>query len=169
MAKKISFGLSVSEVDNAVKELRQYKSEITYKCQKFAERLAEEGVYIARVKIAEYDAIYTSELLESIHHEYGGSIQDGGKWIIYTGCEYAPFVEFGTGVVGSQNPHPDTSLANWKYDINDHGEAGWFYFNERDGKWHWTKGMQSRPFMFETGQDLRKIIVKVAKEVFGND
>jgi len=169
MSKKISFGLSVSEVDNAVKELRQYKSEITYKCQRFAERLAEEGVYIARVKIAEYNAIYTSELLDSINHEYGGSIQDGSKWIIYTGCEYAPFIEFGTGIVGSQNPHPDTSIANWKYDINEHGEAGWFYFNERDGKWHWTKGMQSRPFMFETGQELRKIIVKIAREVFGND
>jgi len=166
MSRKITFGLSVSEINNAIQELRKYQSEITYKCRKLAERLAEEGVYIARVKIAEYDAIYTGELLESIKHEYGGVIQDGAKWIIYTGCPWAPFVEFGTGIVGSQNPHPDTSLANWKYDINEHGEAGWWYFNERDGKWHWTKGMPSRPFLYETGQELRKVIQKVAKEVF---
>lgn len=168
MSKKISFTLSPSSINNAIQEIRKYQSEITYKCQKLAQRLAEEGVYIARVKIAEYDAIYTGELLESINSEYGGVIQDGGKWIIYTGCEYAPFVEFGTGIIGSQSPHPDTSLVNWKYDVNEHGEAGWFYFNERDGQWHWTKGMQSRPFMYETGQVLREIIQKVAKEVFSS-
>lgn len=168
MSKRISFGLSVSEINNAIKELRQYQAEITYKCQKLAERLAEEGVYIARLKIAEYDAIYTGELLASIKSEYGGVVQDGAKWIIYTGCEWAPFVEFGTGIVGSQNPHPDTSLVNWKYDINSHGEKGWFYFNSTDGKWHWTKGMPSRPFMFETGQELHKLVTKIAKEVFGS-
>jgi hypothetical protein len=167
MPKKISFGLSVSEVENAIKELRQYKSEITYKCQRFAERLAEEGVYIARVKIAEHNAIYTSELLDSIHHEYGGMIEYGGKWIIYTNCDYAPYVEFGTGIVAKQSgQHPLASLMNWKYDTNDRGEAGWHYFNEKDGQWHWTNGIQSRPFMFETGQDMRKIIPKIAKEIF---
>lgn len=168
MAKKITFGLSVSEVQNAIQEIRKYQSEITYKCQKLAQRLAEEGVYIARVKIAEYDAIYTAELLASIDYEYGSAVKNGSKWIIYTGCEYAPFVEFGTGIVGSESPHPDTSLANWKYDVNSHGEAGWSYFNDRDGQWHWTKGMESRPFMYETGRDLRMTIDKVAKEVFNS-
>lgn len=168
MSKKISFTLSPSSINNAIREIRKYQADITYKCQKLSQRLAEEGVYIARVKIAEYDAIYTSELLQSINHEYGGAVKDGGKWIIYTGCEYAPFVEFGSGIVGAENPHPDTSLVNWKYDINSHGEAGWSYYNDRDGQWHWTKGMQSRPFMYETGQDLRLIINKVAKEVFNS-
>jgi hypothetical protein len=166
MSKKINFTLSPSSIQSAIKEIQKYQSEITYKCQKLSQRLAEEGVFIARVKIAEYDAIYTSELLQSIKSEYGGVIQNGGKWIIYTGCDWAPFVEFGTGIVGSQNPHPDTSLVNWKYDINDHGDAGWSYY--KDGQWHRTKGMPSRPFMYETGRDLRLIITKVAKEVFNS-
>lgn len=168
MPKKITFGLSVREVNNAIKELRKYQSDIDYKCRLLAQKLAEQGVYIARLKIAEHDAIYTSELLASIQSEYGGVTQHGGKWIIYTGCDYAPFVEFGTGIIGSQSPHPIASLVNWKYDVNEHGESGWFYFNDRDGQWHWTRGMQSRPFMFETGQELRKIVVSVAREVFGN-
>jgi hypothetical protein len=168
MPKKITFGLSVHEVNNAINEIEKYKSDITYKCQLLAQKLAEQGVYIARLKIAEYDAIYTSELLGSIQSEYGGVIQHGGKWIIYTGCDYAPYVEFGTGLIGSQNPHPDASLVNWKYDVNEHGEKGWAYYNDRDGRWHWTKGMQSRPFMYETGQELRKLVVSVAKEVFGS-
>jgi hypothetical protein len=166
MPKKITFGLSPAEINNAIQEIRKYQSDIAYKCQKLAQRLAEEGVYIARLKIAEYDAIYTGELLESIKSEYGGVVQNGGKWIIYTGCDWAPFVEFGTGVVGSENPHPDASLVNWKYDINEHGEAGWSY--QKDGQWHWTKGMPSRPFMYETGRDLRLIVQKIAKEVFNS-
>lgn len=168
MSTRISFGLSVSEINSAVKELRQYQAEINRKCQFLAERLAEHGVFLAQLKITEYDAIYTTELLQSIKSEYGGIVQSGAKWIVYTNCPHAPYVEFGTGLAGSQNPHPDTSLANWKYDVNSHGESGWFYLNPIDGQWHWTKGMQSRPFMFETGQELHKLVSKIAKEVFGS-
>ena len=166
MPKKITFGLSSSEIQKAIQEIKQYQSELDYKCQKLAERLAEEGVAIARLKIAAYDAVFTGELLNSINSEFGGVIQHGSKWIIYTGCSWAPFVEFGTGVEGQKSPHPDTSIVGWKYDVNSHGEKGWAYF--KDSAWHWTKGMPSRPFMYETGQELRKIVVKIAKEVFGS-
>lgn len=166
MPKRITFGLSPTEIRSAIQDIKAYQSELESKCKKFAERLAEEGIKIAKLKVTEYDAIYTGELLGSINSEPGGMIQHGGKWIIYTGCEWAPFVEFGTGIAGQQSPHPDTSIVGWKYDINDHGEKGWYYF--KDGAWHWTKGMPSRPFMYETGRDLRKIIVEIAKEVFGS-
>lgn len=168
MAKKISFGLSPSEINRAIAELKQYKADLTYKTQLLAERLAEQGVFIARLKIAEYDAVDTTELLQSINYEPGGLIKDGSKWIVYTDCPHAAFVEFGTGLTGNQNPHPDTSLANWRYDVNEHGEAGWRYLNPIDGQWHWTKGMRSRPFMYETGQELEKMVKSIAKEVFGS-
>lgn len=147
-----------------IRELEKYKAELTYKTQLFVEKLAECGVEIARVKIADYDAIYTGELLASINKEYGGVIKDGAKWIVYTNCLWAKFVEFGTGIVGENRQHPDTSIVGWKYDVNNHGEKGWFYF--KDGEWHWTKGMPSRPFMYETDMELMKIVTKVAKEVF---
>lgn len=166
MSKTISFGLSVREVQNAIKELRQYQSDLNRKCEILAQRLAEEGVVIAKVKIMQFPAVYTGELLNSIQSEPGAMISNGSQWIIYTGCEWAPFVEFGTGIIGSGNPHPDPGLANWKYDVNEHGEAGWHYY--KDGKWNWTKGMPSRPFMYETGRDLREIVPKIAMEVFGS-
>ena len=166
--KKISFGLSVSEINKAATELRKYRDEVNRKCQFLAERLAEHGVFLAKLKIAEYDAIYTAELLQSIKYERGAVIKNGATWIVYTDCPHAAWVEFGTGITGAQSPHPDTSLVNWRYDINDHGEAGWAYLNPSDGKWHWTKGMISRPFMFETGQELHELVSKMAKEVFGS-
>lgn len=165
MAKKITIGLSAKEFREAARQIERYKEELNRKVEIFAHRLADEGVQLAKIKIMQYPAVYTGELLNSIQDEPGAMITDGSQWIIYTGCEWAPYVEFGTGVVGAQNPHPDTSIANWKYDVNEHGESGWMYFAE--GEWHWTKGMPSRPFMYETARDLRQLIPKIAKEVFG--
>ena len=158
--------LSVSSVQSVINEIRKYQDDLNRKCEEFCQRLADEGVILAKTKIMQYPAIYTGELLGSIKDEPGAAITNGAYWLIYTGCEWAPYVEFGTGLVGSQNPHPDTGLASWKYDVNEHGEAGWFYF--REGEWHWTKGMPSRPFMYETARDLRNLVPKIAKEVFGS-
>ena len=101
--------------------------------------------------------------------EQGDIIYNGATYVIYTDCPWAAYVEFGTGVVGEKSPHPNKSMAGWKYDVNSHGEAGWYYF--KDGEWHWTNGMISRPFMYETGQQLRNmgVISRIAKEVFGSD
>lgn len=166
MGKKIfKTDLSVSGIKELQKQLQDYQNDLTKKCEEFVRRLAEKGVEIAKMKITDYDAIYTGELLASINSEQGAVIQNGIQWIIYTNCPWAKFVEFGTGIVGEHSPHPNTSIIGWKYDVNEHGEKGWFYF--RDGEWHWTKGMPSRPFMFETAMELRQEIVKVAKEVFG--
>lgn len=157
--------LSQKSIDKAVQRLTEYTEEIDDKCNQLAKILAQKGVETARMKIAQFDAIYTGELLESINYEKGAVIQNGSEWIVYTDCLWAKFVEFGTGIVGKKNPHPDTGIIGWKYDVNEHGESGWFYY--RDGEWHWTKGMPSRPFMYETSMELMKVITKTAKEVFG--
>ena len=112
----------------------------------------------------QYPAIDTGTLMNSIKDEPGAVITNGARWIIYTGCEWAPFIEFGFGAVGGHNPHPVPSLAGWKYDINKHGESGWWY--NKGGEWHWSGGQPSKPFMYETGKDLRLLVPKIAKEVF---
>lgn len=166
MAKRIKATLSQSSIQQAIREIEQYKQDVISKTKIFAQRLADEGVILAKVKIMEYPAVYTGELLNSIMDKPGAIITNGSQWIIYTGCQWAQFVEFGTGITGSENPHPDTGIANWKYDANEHGDAGWHYY--KDGEWHWTKGMPSRPFMYETARDLAKLMPKIAREVFGS-
>ena len=50
MPKKITINaLSKSSIENAIKQLRDYQNDLTYKCQLLAEKLAEKGVEIARV------------------------------------------------------------------------------------------------------------------------
>lgn len=166
---KYRANLSDKSFRKLARDIREYRKSLSNKCEEFAYRMAEEGVAIAQMKILGFDAVMTGELLDSMNLEAGDIVSNGATYYIYTDCDWAAFVEFGTGIVGIENPHPETGLANWKYDVNDHGDAGWWYFN--DGEWHWTKGMPSRPFMYETGKELRdmSVILNIAKDVFGDD
>ena len=166
--------LSQSSIQNAIKSLQSYQDSLTYKCQLLVEKLAEKGVEIARVQIADLDAIFTSELLQSVHSEYRGSIKGGGVWAVVADSKHAAFVEFGTGVIGKANPYKGTlpEGVDWQYasgktirQLAD-GRYGWFY-KGKDGNWYFTEGMPSRPFMYNTANELRSIIESTAKEVFG--
>ena len=63
------------------------------------------------------------------------------------------FNEMGTGIVGSNNPHPNP-LIEWKYDINEHGEKGWKY-PKGDGTFGWTKGLPSRHMFYSAFEDIK--------------
>lgn len=178
MAKKtitIS-SLSISGVRNAQKELQKYRDSLEYKARLLAETLAERGVEIARVRISSLDAIFTGELIQSIHSEYRGSKKGGAIFAVVADSEHAIFVEIGTGLIGTQHPYPGdlpVVYAQGKHFVTlekpfgkfPAGTYGWFYPGD-DGKIYFTEGMPARPFMYETGLELEKIAVEVAKDVF---
>lgn len=139
--------------------------------------LVERLEYKMLEKLTEY-GLYDSNIASTILVE-----QVGEGISITVGSDYAVYVEFGTGIVGSNNPHPHP----WAYDVNNHGEEGWWYPTTSDdpnkkkktsadgGLWAWTKGQPSRPFMYETWlwgtrsatQIMRKNIRKEIKKVNG--
>lgn len=161
MAKKIRFSLSEKDINRAIREVEQYKAELEVKISRLIEALTDYGVEIAKVQVRQLGAWYTGELEANITGYFD---PDLGIGVIKADCPYAVYVEFGTGIVGQGNPHP--APEGWKYDINEHGEKGWVYYNERDGKWHWTKGMASRPFMYNTAKELERIAGDRARVVF---
>lgn len=158
--KTIRFGLSVGSIKAARKELQQYKQEVEKKIKLVISQLIAEGVEIARKEIISLGAVDSEWLYKSLD---GLIYTDGKSGIIFTDCPYAAFVEFGTGVVGKSNPHPEIP---WKYDVNQHGEIGWVYYDEESGRFRWTKGMPSRPFMYNTSRELLERAEKIAKAVF---
>lgn len=176
MPEKIKINaFSQNSIQAAIKQLKAYQNDLTYKCQLLAEKLAEKGVEIARVQLADLDAIFTSELLSSIEAEYVKSTKTGAIWSVVAGTDHAMFVEFGTGIVGKQSPYPGKlpEGVSWEYasgktirQLTD-GRYGWFYRDD-NGEWWFTEGMPSRPFMYYTANELRNIIVETAKEVFKN-
>lgn len=183
MAKHvIQFSLSVKSVMAVQKALEDYKKDLARKCSLLSQKLTEKGVDIAKAEILDLDAVFTGELIGSIHSEDKGS----GVWAVVAESDHAAFVEFGTGQVGEESPYPYEfpSGITWDYnsgqtirqalsdiEINGSvfvktGEYYWSYIG-KDGKLHITKGMPSRPFMYNTANELRDIIVQTAKEVFG--
>lgn len=88
--------------------------------------------------------------------------------------------EYGTGVIGSQFPHVSEVLAEagWKYDVNQHGEKGWWYpTTENDPnpyKWEtddgelygWTKGLVAERCFYDALQRAKERLPDIAEEVF---
>jgi hypothetical protein len=177
MGKTIELNLfSDKSIQNAIKAIRDYENSLTYKCRLLAENLAEKGVEVARIEVTSLDAIFTGDLMRSIHAEHIGNIKGGGIWAVVADDESAVFVEFGTlGSIGGKKeyPYPLPDGVQWNYGNGSNiiqlsnGQYGWFYKGD-DGKVYWCEGMDSRPFMYLTGIELEKYVVKVAMEVFGN-
>lgn len=176
MAKKtLKADLSISSIRNLQKELEKYRDSLTYKARLLSERLSERGVEIARVQIADLDAIFTGELIQSLHSEYKGSTPYGAIFAVVADSSHAVFVEFGTGQRGEDKPYPYPlpEGVSWDYNVGKTirqnpatGRYFWFYPGQ-DGKWHYTEGMPARPFLYNTSMELIKEIPKIAKEIFG--
>lgn len=152
----------MGNVNEAVKELEKYKKSLKGKVNEFLKAMIEYGVEISKAKIIELGAVDDGELLNSLS---GKLYKEGNKGIIFTDCLHACFVEFGTGVQGAVSPHPNP-IDTWEYDTNGHGEDGWYYYDEKQGRIRFTKGMPSRPFMYETAKELEQRAVEIAREVF---
>lgn len=155
---KIKLSLNGSDIDYALKATQEYKKKVKKYGEKLTKALTEQGVSLAQQN-ASYMNVYDSgELVNGIDSKYSG-----GKGYIVSNAAHSAFCEFGTGIVGAMSPHPDP-IPGWEYDVNEHGESGWWYYDDK-GKRHWTKGMPSRPYMYDTVRMLKDIAPKVAKEV----
>ena len=174
MAKrKFKSDLSVEGITKLQKDLLNYKNNILqHNVDLLTKKLADKGVDIAQVNVARLDAIFTGELISSIHTKYGGGTKGTAIFYIVADSHHAAFVEFGTGQLGMEGgyPYPFPSNVNWQsntgktiFEISP-GQYGWFY--PKDGQWYFTQGMPSRPFMYETSLELMKLVVKTAREVF---
>lgn len=163
---KITAKLSAESLRKAAAEVRAYKARIEKLAVDLTAELAAQGAQIALVEAGGIRD--TGNLLSSIVGESGGNYG-----FVKCKCGYAVYVEFGTGVVGKENPHPDIAILGERspsykgktytsYDSQGHGELGWFY-PDKDGKFHWTKGMPSRPFMYNTAQQLRQIVIPTVR------
>ena len=152
--------VSLGDINEAVTQIEEYEQTLKQNVDKFLTQLLEYGVDIAKTKIVELGAIDGGELLNSISYML---YREDNRGILFTDCPHACYVEFGTGIIGAKSPHPTMP---WEYDVNNHGEKGWYYYDTKKGRIRFTKGMPSRPFMYETGAELERKVVDIAKEVF---
>jgi hypothetical protein len=158
-------------LENGIKELNAYKKRVQEKTSLLVQRLTDYGAEIVRIKIVNMGAYYSGELLSGVSGYYSPSLNAG---FVKVTSDHVAFVEFGTGVVGQNNPHKNgeyLSKASWDYATGSKifttqdGRVGWIYPTD-DGGFRFTEGMESRPFMYETALELQSKFEQMAKEVF---
>ena len=147
---KHTMRLSLSSINEYKQMLDQYKKKLPQVAENIVRRVSEVGLQ---------DNHKSIELLP-IKNE--GSVASGG---IQTADEIDTYREFGTGIVGSQNPHVAEYLAKvgWIYDVNEHGEKGWKY-PKGDGTYGWTKGIPASKKFYNAMIRMEKELPNIAKE-----
>lgn len=159
--KTIDMDLSTASINKAILEIQHLREGLTRTMNELVQLLMEEGVEIAKMQVVSMAAFDTGELEASIHK--GAFIPEWGVGFIVADAPYAVFVEYGQGIVGAADGHPGIGDDDWHdpivsyrghtyggYDSQHHGAAGWVYKSDKDGKYHWTQGYVSRPFMYNT-------------------
>ena len=148
--------LTRESLDDAIAKVKEYRDRLDKADEAIVKRLTNDGAKQAQELVSYMNAVDTGELMGSIMGEANGKT---GR--ITAGTDHAAYVEFGTGVVGAGSPHPNP--VGWAYDVNGHGDAGWYYPGD-DGKLHWTRGMPSRPYMYDTAQMMAQAVPDVVAE-----
>lgn len=92
----------------------------------------------------------TGELRRSISSRV--ETEDGDiRGIIFSPLEYAPYIEYGTGLFAESGGRLDVP---WNY-------------QDDEGNWHSTSGMKPQPFMRTAINDNRERIIEILKEGIG--
>ena len=175
MAKTISFGLSVSEVQNAIKEIKAYQNSLDRKCEELCRQLTMAGYTMALRKIGESPLGKTIVLQSNISPQKAGC-----RAVLFAVGEvkqsegYEPFntllaVEFGAGIYHNPTPNPkadDLGLGVGTFPGQIHAfENGWFYLGE-DNQWHYTHGVKATMPMYFAGKEMREKVIEIARAVF---
>lgn len=81
--------------------------------------------------------------------------KDGGeiRGVVFTNLEYAPYVEYGTGLFAESGGRTDVP---------------WAYQDDK-GEWHVTSGQKPQPFMRPALDENREQILRILKEGLMND
>lgn len=168
--KTIDMTLDKRSIQQAINEIKQFRKQLQETLTELVNELTKQGAQVAKMQVTSMDAVETAELENSIYGYYDPQSRIG---YVIAGSPHAFFVEYGTGIVGAGSPHPEPERAGWAYDVNGHGNAGWWYPSE-DG-WYlakngnmlaWTKGMPARPFMYNTMVWLEEAAETVARTMW---
>ncbi|MDE7446164.1 MAG: hypothetical protein K2N15_10770 [Lachnospiraceae bacterium] len=176
----ISFGLSVREVQAAIKEIEAYQNDLNRKCEELCWRLTEEGIQIAQAHIGSSGFGKYIHLDSEITAENTGCkaifyMEDATKikseWQTKEGvrsAEVSPslMLEFGSGLK-AENPANIPGVGTGTFPGGKHGtEPGWYYM-DLEGNWHYSSGISPKMPMYHAGKELREKVSEIAKEVFG--
>ena len=164
--KVIKCGLDSASINNAIKELREYRESLNAKIKELVESLTSEGVEVARtwVQVAQGDA---SDVAVDFLINSAGDITMAQ--IMLTGKD-ALFVEFGAGIYynGADTPH----AAEFGYGIGTYNPSSDNAFNP-NGWYYWTGTQRVHSYgtegtypLYHAAENARNKAIQKAIEIF---
>lgn len=176
MATKISFNLSVSSIQNAIKEVQAYKNSLNAKCEELCRQLIAVGYAVALQKINESPIGNTVVLNSALSPSSVGCkaiLMAVGQTKQADG--YAPvntllLLEFGSGIHFNPVPNPmadkfGMGVGTFPDQTHAFEDGGW-YFLGTDDKWHHSYGVKATMPMYSAIESMKNHVLELAKGVF---
>lgn len=179
MAKKtINIDLfSQKSIQNAIKQIEQYRDDLLRKCQEICRRLSEIGEQAALVAISESPQGKAVTLRVDIRPSKMGCqamIVGTGKTV--TDDKGRTFnllfaIEFGSGITLNPEENPLASdfgmgVGTFPDQVHAFDRSGWMYL-DKDGNWKHSYGVKATMPFHKAMLEIRKNVDKAVKEVFG--
>ena len=103
-----------SNIRTVIRQVRAYRDRLSELTAEVVRKLIAEGEIVARSEVIAIDAVYTGNLANSIDHFFDAATNTG---FIRCNADTVIFVEFGTGIIGKENPYPGTAMAAVGYQV----------------------------------------------------
>lgn len=171
MSKKtIKLKLSTDSINEAIKQVLEYKEWLHFKQSILTQKLAEIGLQvIENNKYSQGDSNFND--LKSYVWIDGGGTQSTAT-LVLSGKDVA-FIEFGAGIHynGAVGTSPSEHGQKLGYTIGSYGlgkgaNDSWVYFDEETGRFKTSHGTQAALPMTKADEEIRSRFIAVAKEVF---
>jgi hypothetical protein len=159
--EKITF--SLSGIKSLEEGLKKYQGDLTDISEKIIGEVAEIGRDFVKTERG-YEGTTQLPIVKEANKVTGGiQVEHAG----------IAFKEFGTGIVGKNNPHPYATLNNWQYLIGHsvnsarHGENTWVY--KKGENFYTTQGQKASRTFFKAREVMRENLIPVSKKYLGGN
>lgn len=146
------------------KEIKEYKKALDKNVDKGLQSLAELGTEVA----LQEGSRFSDNLIKGNVTWYNVAPR---HYVITTLNPLLTLLEFGTGVIGENNPSQTAIKNGYQYKIGSKiktytityasgisvEKEGWFYFDKKIGKVRFTQGLPPRPFFETTAKFLHEV------------
>lgn len=173
MARKvIRLRLDDSDIDRAIKELKQYKREFLKKVDTYRKRVAEEIANNASLRFGSATMEYTIGGIPRKPNVTVNVTDSGNISVVVADGEDAVWCEFGAGVYhnGSVGSSPNPYGKDLGFTIGSYGKGygkgkAWGYYDST-GALVITRGTPATMPMYNAAKEVTKKAIEIAREVF---
>ena len=174
MSKKIKIQLSESSINDAIKQIEEYKRDLESKVQTFVTRLTEQGLSVTNTIIQAIPDETARDIyadvtpIQGSGNVYRATVYVSGTQVLF--IEFSAGIMFGTNQFGvmPNNPSYGSGYGMGTYPGKGHWDdpRGWWFKDDSD-EWVHTYGTKAHAPMYHADQEMRLVLTDVAKAVFG--